>query len=244
MLFTGLEVLAYNINRKQKDLKLYEFGKTYSRKDGKYQEKDRLSLYITGNVEAENWQHNVQPSGYYDLAQHIHNIFQRSGIKDVIHEAQVDELFEYSASFSVRKQFVGKAGKVKSTLLKDFGIKQEIFFAELDSSLLFSMANPKLVIQEVAKFPEVKRDLSLVLDAPVIFDEIRNLILNTEKRLIKSIGVFDVYEGENIPKGKKAYALSFTLQDESKTLTDEEIEGTMQRLITAFETKLGAVIRK
>lgn len=244
MLFTGLEVLAYNINRKQKDLKLYEFGKIYLRKDGKYHEKERLSLYITGNVEAENWQHKVQPSGYYDIAQHIHNIFQRSGIKEVKHEAQVDELFEYAASFSVGKQFVGKAGKVKSTLLKDFGIKQEIFFAELDSSLLFSMANPKLVIQEVAKFPEVKRDLSLVLDAPVIFDEIRNLILNTEKRLIKSIGVFDVYEGENIPKGKKAYALSFTLQDESKTLTDEEIEGTMQRLITAFETKLGAVIRK
>ena len=101
-----------------------------------------------------------------------------------------------------------------------------------------------MVIQEVAKFPEVKRDLSLVLDAPVIFDEIRNLVLNTEKRLIKSIGVFDVYEGDNIPKGKKAYALNFTLQDESKTLTDEEIEGTMQRLMKAFEQKLGAVIRK
>ena len=244
MLFTGLEVLAYNINRKQKDLKLYEFGKIYFKADGKYHEKDRLALYITGNVEAENWQHKVQTSGYYDLAQHIHNIFQMSGIRDTKVESQTDELFEYAASFSVRKQLVGKAGKVKSTVLKDFGIKQEIFFAELDSSLLFRMANPKLVIQEVAKFPEVKRDLSLVLDAPVIFDEIRNLILNTEKRLIKSIGVFDVYEGENIPKGKKAYALSFTLQDESKTLTDEEIEGTMQRLIAAFEHKLGAVIRK
>jgi phenylalanyl-tRNA synthetase beta chain len=244
MLFTGLEVLAYNLNRKQKDLKLYEFGKIYFKQDGKYREKDRLALYITGNVEAENWQHEVQPSGYYDLAQHVQNIFQKSGIKDIKLEAQADELFEYAASFSIRKQFVGRAGKVRSALLKDFGIKQEIFFAELDSALLFTTANPKLVIQEVAKFPEVKRDLSLVLDAPVIFDEIRNLILNTEKRLIKSIGVFDVYEGENIPKGKKAYALSFTLQDESKTLTDEEIEGTMQRLIAAFENKLGAVIRK
>ena len=132
----------------------------------------------------------------------------------------------------------------RNPLAKDLGIRQEIFFAELDTSLLFSGANPKLVIQEVAKFPEVKRDLSLVLDAPVIFDEIRNLVLNTEKRLIKSIGVFDVYEGDNIPKGKKAYALNFTLQDESKTLTDEEIEGTMQRLMKAFEQKLGAVIRK
>lgn len=244
MLFTGLEVCAYNINRKQKDLRLYEFGKVYSRKEGKYIEREKLALYVTGNLETENWQHPVQAAGYYDLAQHIHRIFQKSGIKDVKQEAHADQLFDYASRLSIGGSEMGKAGKVKSALLKDFGIKQEIFFAELDTALLFSQANPKLVIQEVAKFPEVKRDLSLVLDSPVIFDEIRNLILETEKRLIKSIGVFDVYEGENIPKGKKAYALSFTLQDETKTLTDDEIERTMQRLIAAFEQKLGAVIRK
>jgi len=244
MLFTGLEVCAYNINRKQKDLKLYEFGKVYCRKEGKYIERERLALYITGNLETETWQHPVKAVGYYDLAQHIHNIFQKTGIREIKQEAQADQLFEYASRFSIGHKEIGKGGKVRSALLKDFGIKQEIFFAELDTSLLFSQANPKLVIQEVAKFPEVKRDLSLVLDSPVIFDEIRNLILDTEKRLIKSIGVFDVYEGENIPRGKKAYALSFTLQDETKTLTDDEIEKTMQRLIAAFEQKLGAVIRK
>ena len=244
MLFTGLEVCAHNINRRQKDLKLFEFGKVYYRKNGKYHEKEKLALYITGNLETENWQHKVQAAGYYDLAQHIHHVCQKTGIKEIKQEALSDQLFEYAASLTIQNQVIGKAGKVKSSLLKGFGIKQEIFFAELDTSLLFSFANPKLVIQEVAKFPEVKRDLSLVLDAPVVFDEIRNLILDTEKRLIKSIGVFDVYEGDNIPKGKKAYALSFTLQDDTKTLTDEEIEGTMQRLIAAFEKKLGAVIRK
>lgn len=244
MLFTGLEVLAHNINRKQKDLRLYEFGKIYSRSKGKYTEQEKLALYITGNVESENWQHPARPVGYYDLAQQVHNIFQKTGIGEVKQETQTDQLFEYAAVLSVHNQHLGKAGKVKSALLKDFGIKQEIFYAELDTSLLFRSANPKLVIQEVVKFPEVKRDLSLVLDAPVIFDEIRKLILDTEKRLIKNIGVFDVYEGENIPKGKKAYALSFTLQDETKTLTDDEIERTMQRLIAAFEQKLGAVIRK
>lgn len=244
MLFTGLEVCGYNINRKQKDLKLYEFGKVYSKKNGRYQEQEKLALYITGNLEAENWQHPVQAAGYHDLAQQIHNILQKTGIREVKKEAHTDQLFDYAAKLSVGNEELGKAGKVKSALLKDFGIKQEIFFAELDTSLLFRFAKPKLVIQEVAKFPEVKRDLSLVLDAPVIFDEIRNLILDTEKRLIKSIGVFDVYEGENIPKGKKAYALSFTLQDEHKTLTEDEIETTMQRLIKAFEEKLGAVIRK
>ncbi len=244
MLFTGLEVCAYNINRRQKDLKLYEFGKIYSRKDGKYHEREKVALYITGNLETENWQRKIQPTRYYDLAQYIHNLFEKTGIKEIKQESEPDQLFEYAVKLTLESQVIGKAGKVKSTLLKDFGIKQEIFFAELDTSLLFRVANPKLVIQEVVKFPEVKRDLSLVLDAPVIFDEIRDLILNTEKRLVKSIGVFDVYEGENIPKGKKAYALSFTLQDETRTLTDEEIEKTMQRLITAFEQKLGAVIRK
>src|SRR5262249_17468974 len=111
-------------------------------------------------------------------------------------------------------------------------------------SLLFHQANPKLVIQEVAKFPEVRRDLSLVLNKQVTFDEIRQLILETEKRLIKNIIAFDVYEGENLPAGKKAYGLAFTLLDEQKTLTDEEIDRTMERLIGAFEKKLGAVIRK
>jgi phenylalanyl-tRNA synthetase beta chain len=244
MLFTGLEVCAYNINRKQKDLKLYEFGKIYFRKGGKYFEKEKLALYVTGNMETENWQHKAQAAGYYDLAQFIHNILQRTGIKEIKEESVTDQLFDYGVSLSTRDGALGHVGKVRQALLKDFGIKQEIFFAEVDSSLLFSRANPKLVIQEVAKFPEVKRDLSLILDAPVIFDEVRNLAMDTEKRLIKNIGVFDVYEGENIPKGKKAYALNFTLQDESKTLTDEEIEGTMKRLMTAFEDKLGAVIRK
>jgi phenylalanyl-tRNA synthetase beta chain len=110
--------------------------------------------------------------------------------------------------------------------------------------LLFKLANPKLVIQEVPKFPEVRRDLSLVLDRQVIFSEIESLTYTTEKRLIKNVSVFDVYEGKNIPEGKKAYALGFTLQDTTKTLTDEEIDKTMDRLMATFEQKLGAIIRK
>ena len=244
MLFTGLEVCAHNINHKQKDLKLFEFGKTYFRRDGRYHEQERLALYMTGNVDAEHWRNKSEPVGYYDLAQHIHNILIKTGLKDIRIEQRQHPLLEYGVAFYAGKDEIGTGGKVKNSLTKDFGIRQEIFFADLDTSLLFRLANPKLVIQEVARFPEVRRDLSLVLDTSVTFEEIRNLIMQTEKRLIKHVGVFDVYEGENIPKGKKAYALSFTLQDERKTLTDEEIDGTMQRLITAFEKKLNAVIRK
>ncbi|MBL0745168.1 phenylalanine--tRNA ligase subunit beta [Chryseolinea lacunae] len=244
MLFTGLEVCAYNINRRQKDLKLYEFGKIYYKEAGKYGEEERLALYVTGNAETENWQHKTRATTYYDLAQHVHHVLLKSGLGNAKQETIKDPLLEYGVRLLRGNKEIGVLGKVKPALLKDFGIKQELFFAELSTSLLFQSANPKLVIQEVTKFPEVRRDLSLVIDKHVSFDEIRNLVMSTEKRLIKNIIAFDVYEGDNLPAGKKAYALGFTLLDEQKTLTDEEIEKTMTLLMGAFESRLGAVIRK
>jgi len=244
LLFTGLEVCAHNINRKQKDLRLFEFGKIYFKESGKYKEEERLAIYFTGNQEIENWQRKTQAVSYYDIAQHIQHVLIKSGIHNIKQENLNDQLFEYGSVLKLGKEEIGSVGKIKTALLKDFGIKQELFYAELSTSLLFQSANPKLVIREVTKFPEVRRDLSLVLDKQITFDEIRNLVINTEKRLIKNIIAFDVYEGENIPQGKKAYALGFTLQDENKTLTDEEIDSTMEHLISAFGQQLGAVIRK
>ena len=244
LLFTGLEVCAHNINRKQKDLKLFEFGKIYFKESGIYQEQERLAIYFTGNQETENWQRKTQTVRYYDIAQHVHHVLLKSGIVNIKQETINDQLLEYGTVLKLGKEEIGFIGKIKTAILKDFGIKQELFYAELTTSLLFQSANPKLVIQEVTKFPEVRRDLSLVIDKQITFDEIRNLVTNTEKRLIKNIIAFDVYEGENIPSGKKAYALGFTLQDENKTLTDEEIERTMEQLILAFGQQLGAVIRK
>ena len=244
MLFTGLEVCAHNINRKQKDLKLYEFGKIYYRLDGKFKEDERLALYISGNLETENWQRKTNPVSFYDMGQFIHELLIKAGWQDVKQHAISDPLFDYAVQLERGNQVIGKYGKVKTTLQRDFGLKQEVFYAELDTDLLFRQANPKLVVKEVPKFPEVRRDLSLVLDRNVSFEDVQKLVRSTEKKLIKEIITFDVYEGEKIPEGKKAYALGFTLQDESKTLTDEEIESTMQRLMEAFEQKLGAVIRK
>ncbi|HEU5292650.1 MAG TPA: phenylalanine--tRNA ligase subunit beta [Cyclobacteriaceae bacterium] len=244
MLFTGLEVCAYNINRKQKDLKFFEFGKIYFKTSGKYIEEERLALYVSGNVETENWQHKTQAVTYHDLGQQVTHILQKSGISNVSQQVVADQLFEYAMQLAVGNKIIGILGKVKPALLKDLGVRQEIFYAELNTALLFNTANPKLVIQDVPKFPEVRRDLSLVLDKNVSFDEIRKMVLTTEKRLIKEIIAFDVYEGKNLPAGKKAYALGFTLLDENKTLTDEEIDKTMNRLMAAFEQTLGAVIRK
>ncbi|MEK6780303.1 MAG: phenylalanine--tRNA ligase subunit beta [Bacteroidota bacterium] len=249
MLFSGLEVCSYNINRKQRDLKLFEFGKIYwkntaGEQNHQYHEEERIALYITGNFETENWQNKTRSSNYYDLAQHVSHVLQKSSIENINQEYLNDPLFDYGLRILKGTKEIGKLGKVKSALVKDFGIKQEIFYADLHTALLFKSANPKFVVQEVPKFPEVRRDLSLVLDKQVTFAEIKDLVLTTETRLIKDIIAFDVYEGDKIPEGKKAYALGFTLLDGNKTLTDEEIDKTMTRLMGAFEVKMGAMIRK
>jgi len=253
MLFTGLEVCAHNINRRQKDLKLYEFGKIYWKNSNisatedisaTYKEEERMTLYMTGNIETENWQNKPRLVGYFDLAQQVSHLLERSSVTNLKQEKLNDPLFDYGMRLIKGTKEIGKIGKVKTALVKDFGIRQEIFYADLNTALLFKSANPKFVVQEVAKFPEVRRDLSLVLDKQVTFEEIRELVMATEKRLITDIIAFDVYEGEKIPQGKKAYALGFTLQDENKTLTDEEIEKVMVRLMSAFESKMGALIRK
>ncbi len=253
MLFTGLEVCAHNINRRQKDLKLYEFGKIYWKNSeipttdeiaATYKEEERLALYITGNYETENWQNKPRAVTYFDLAQQVSHLLEKSSITNLKQEKLNDPLFDYGMRLMKGTKEIGKLGKVKTALIKDFGIKQEIFYVDLNTALLFKSANPKFVAQEVAKFPEVRRDLSLVLDKQVTFEEIKELVQATEKRLITEIITFDVYEGDKIPEGKKAYALGFTLQDENRTLKDEDIEKVMTKLMSAFESKMGALIRK
>jgi phenylalanyl-tRNA synthetase beta chain len=244
MLVTGLEVCSFNINRKQKDLKLFEFGKVYGKTNGKYHEKERLALYLTGQYEADNWQRSARPVSYHDLSRFVANVLSKSALAKVKMETITDPIFEYGVKIVAGNNELGKLGKVKSSFQKDFGIKQEIFYADLDVALLFNAANPKFDVQDVPKFPEVRRDLSLVLDRHVAYKEIEELVRSTERKLVKDIIVFDVYEGDKIPPGKKAYALGFTLQDDAKTLTDEEIDKTMSRLIGAFETKMQALIRK
>ncbi len=244
MLFTGLEACAYNFNRKQKEIKFFEFGKVYGLENGKYAENERLALYVAGNIEAENWQSKPRAVQYHDLAQQVVQILEKSSLDKILYEKPDDPLLEYGIKFTLNRKEIGKAGKVKSALTKDFGIRQDIFYADLDTNLLFQSANPKFEVTDLPKFPEVKRDLSLVLDKQVSFDEIRQVVKATEKMLIKDVTAFDVYEGDKISSGKKAYSLGFTLLDETKTLTDEEIDKTMNKLIAAFEIKLGAVIRK
>lgn len=243
MLFTGLEVLAHNINRKQKDIRFYEFGKIYGKTAAGYREEERLALYISGNSEAESWRKPAQPAGYFDMAQAVVNVLQRCGIS-VQQQSVSDPQLDYGMSLYVGKTEIGRLGKVRAALCREVGVKQEVFFADLSVEALFAGANPRFDVQEVPRFPEVRRDLSLVLDRQVTFAEVEALVRKTENKLVREVIAFDVYEGDKIPPGKKAYALGFTLLDESKTLTDEEIENTMNRLMAAFEKQMSAVIRK
>ena len=142
------------------------------------------------------------------------------------------------------KQEAGYLGKVKASVAREFGIRQEVFFAELETAVLFRSSNPAFSIEDIPRFPKVRRDLSLVLDKGVSYAQIREIIGQTEKKLVREVSVFDIYEGKNIPEGKKAYALGIILQDEEKTLTEAEITRVMDRLIGSFEQKLGALIRK
>lgn len=244
MLFTGLEVVAYNFNRKQGKLRLFEFGRTYGRTDKGFREEERLALYMGGQRESESWQEKPHAVAYHDLKQYVSQVLEKSHVTDYSLEKADDPQLDYGMKVVRNKRTVGILGKVRSAIAKDFGIKQEIFYADLDTSLLFQGANPKFDMQEVPRFPEVKRDLSLVIDQAVTFDEIKAVVGMNGKNLITDVTVFDVYEGDNIPKGKKAYALGFTLLDKTKTLTDEEIEKTMTGLMDGFEKRLGAVIRK
>lgn len=244
MLFTGLEVAAHNFNRKQSALKCYEFGRIYSKQGSKYEEEDRLALYVAGQRGAESWlvpQRSVQ---YHDVLQHCVQVLEKSACPEYTWVEESTPLLEYGVKFMQGGRELGRAGKVRQALAKDFGIKQEIFYADFATSLLFQFSNPKFDIQDVPKFPEVRRDLSLVLDKGITFNQIREIVGSTGKKLITGVTVFDVYEGDKIPPGKKAYALGFTLLDPTKTLTDDEIDNTMNGLMATFEKKLGAVIRK
>jgi phenylalanyl-tRNA synthetase beta chain len=199
---------------------------------------------LTGLFETENWQSKSRQANYHDLAQQVSQILDRSSVHKFKQERIEHPLLQFGMRLLRGSEEIGIIGKVKPALQKDFGIKQEIFYADLDVALLFNAANPKFDVQEVPKFPEVRRDLSLVLDRQVTYAQMEELVRATEKNLVKNIIVFDVYEGDKIPSGKKAYALGFTLQDDTKTLTDEVIEKTMNHLMSAFEQKMQAVIRK
>jgi phenylalanyl-tRNA synthetase beta chain len=246
MLFSGLETVSYNLNRRQRDLKICEFGKTYHKMpEGKYKEFSHLALFLAGNQQAESWLEKDQKLVFHNLAGMVHLVLNAMRVQNVEkQEIQDRTIFEYGLTYTVKKKPIVSFGQVKGKLTKVLDIKQPVFYADFDWAYLLKQYNDKVRFTEVPKYPEVRRDLSLVLDKAVSFEQIRQTAQKYERNLLTNINVFDVYEGANIGADKKSYSVSFTLQDVEQTLTDKVIDKTMQKLMMAFEKDLGAVIRK
>ncbi|QHT69812.1 phenylalanine--tRNA ligase subunit beta [Rhodocytophaga rosea] len=244
LLFSGMEVLAYNLNRRQKELKLFEFGTIYYKQEGKYIEKQRLALVLAGDKQAESWLEKTKPVDFHVLASAVQKILHRMNVKKFDSSETKHPVFSYGLTFTLNGKELVNFGLVQSNASKFMEIKSPVWYADFDWEYLLKQYNASLAAEEIAKFPEVRRDLSLVIDKNVSFKQIRQLATAQERRLLKSVNVFDVYEGENIGKDKKSYSVSFILQDEQATLTDQIIDRTMQKLIGTFEKELNAVIRK
>ena len=244
LLFSGLESISYNINRKNNSLKLYEFGKTYHKYDHGYQEDKHLTLFISGTRTKDTWTNSSLNSDFFYLKGIITSILERLGISNVKTGPTKSDIFSEGIVFSLGKKKLLEFGVVNRQILKEFGIKQEVLFADFDWSSMLSISGKNTMkVSNLTKFPLVKRDLALLLDEKVTFKEIYDLAFQSERNLLKDVDLFDVYQGEKLPEGKKSYAVSFVLQDKNKTLEDRQIDKIMQKLQQSFEKNLQAVLR-
>lgn len=256
LLFGGLENIQRNINRRNADLKFYEFGNCYyynidKKKEGEvlaaYSEDFHLGMWLTGDKFGQSWSVAQQKTSVYELKAYIENIFRRLGVnlrKLVIGEFSDDLLSEALTVYSPRGYKLAVFGMVHPKIRKMLDIDQEVFFADLNwNALMTEIAKHKVQYSEISKYPEVKRDFALLIDKQVTFAEIEKIAFDTERKLLKKVTLFDVYEGKNLPEGKKSYAVNFVLQDETKTLTDSQIDAIMKKMLANFEAKLGAALR-
>ena len=243
LLFSGLENVSFNINRKNQDLKLYEFGKSYHKIEGEHIEKQHLIILLTGNIYSESWNSTKTKVNFFNLKEKVEHILYRLGITKLKSEKLIGYGISEGIMYSYKKDTLVCFGKVNKKISKKFGIKQEVFYADFNWDLVLRLVlNTKIKFSEITKFPNVKRDLSLLINYKITFEELLQIAKETEKKILKSVNLFDVYEGEKLPKGKKSYALSFVLEDKSRTLTDKHIDKVMNKLIQSYE-KIGAEVR-
>lgn len=256
LLYGGLESISHNVNRKEADLKFYEFGKVYSFDPTKestaekplspYSENENLALWMTGNMNRASWNVKAVEASVYDLKGILMNIFSRAGISEgsLKFEQGSDEIFAAKLDISFKSgKHLAEVGILRSSVLKKFDIEQSVVYAAVDWTALFRQARKTDVkYAELPKTQGVERDLALLVDKNVKFAEIEEVIRKTEKKLLRDVRLFDVYEGKNLPAGKKSYAVSMKLQDMEKTLNDKQIEATMNKIINALQT-FGAELR-
>ncbi|WP_298324462.1 phenylalanine--tRNA ligase subunit beta [uncultured Dokdonia sp.] len=244
MLFSGLEAISYNVNRRRGNIKLFEFGKTYHNYTEERKEDKHLALFVTGSRTEESWTNPTTPTNFYYLKGVVSAVLEKLGINKVRSSAVKNDIFSEAVGLSLGKQQVVSYGIVKKSILKKFDLSQEVYYADFNwDAILEIAARNNIKFKDIPKYPSVRRDFALLLDANVQFEDIATIAKQTEKQLLKDVNLFDVYEGKNLPEGKKSYAVSFLLQDENKTLTDKQIDKTMNKLQQRFEKELGATLR-
>lgn len=254
LLFGGLEAIAYNANRQNRNLKFYEFGNCYFFKgtelkehpETNFWEEEHLGLFLTGNKEEENWTEKEQPSSFYSIKTYAENILKRFGFNPV--QIQIsdtgNELFAEGLTYKLNNKILLETGIVAQTWLTKFDIENPVYYADFDwGHILFEQKKHKVVFKELPKFPAVRRDLALLIDKPVRFSQIKEVAFKVERQILRSVNLFDVYEGKGIPEGKKSYAVSFILRDDQRTLKDKQIDKTIKKLLSAFERDFGAQLR-
>lgn len=254
LIYGGLESIAHNANRKNPDLRLYELGNCYffngsSLKENpirNYREEEHLSLFITGDKEAANWAVPAVKTTFFLLKSYVENVLKRLGFSvlnlktEGFSNGQISEGIQYFINGKKLVEF----GLVSGKTLKAFDIENPVYFADFSMDVLFvELKNNKVVFAELPKYPEVRRDLALLLDQTVQFNQLRDLAFRSERKLLQSVDLFDVYEGKGVPEGKKSYAISYILRDDEKTLNDKQIEKIMQKLVSTYERELGAQLR-
>ena len=244
LLFSGLENIAYNHNRKSMDIKIYEFGKTYRKKGQKYSESQHLQVLVSGRLQAENWNANSDKADFFFIKEKVEHILNRLGIKDVQSEQMNTYGFEEALMYKCKNKRLVCFGKLDNKICKAFDVKSEVYAADFDwDTVLDLVGYTKTRSQEISKFPVVRRDLSLLVDKSVSFDKLRMIAIKVDNKILKSVSLFDVYEGSKLPDGKKSYALAFTMGDATRTLTDMHVDKVMKKLMNSFRQQVGAEIR-
>lgn len=243
LLFSGLEAVSYNINRKNSDLKLFEFGKSYHKMHSRYEENKHLTLFLTGNRQKEGWNSLQKTSDFFLFKGYIATVFSRLSLPKTLTIPVTSDVFGEGIALAVGSDVLVEMGTIKKSILKHFDIKQDVFYADFNWQMILKLLTNKIKFQDIPKYPEVRRDFALLLDDKISFESLYTLAKQTEKTLLKEVNLFDVYQGSNLPEGKKSYALSFIIQDNSKTLTDEQIDKIMNKLKGNFEKEFGAILR-
>ncbi|MCR9182738.1 MAG: phenylalanine--tRNA ligase subunit beta [Flavobacteriaceae bacterium] len=244
MLISALEAVAYNKNRKRNDLKLFEFGKTYHQDKNKRTEQKHLSITLSGNRNKPHWNSSNTKSDFFLMKGTVDSVLERLGINFKTNPKLENPVFSEGISYENNGKIIVSFGVVKKNILNHFEIDNEVLFADFNwDELLKQIQNKSLTVKSIPKFPDSNRDFALLLDDKVSFQSIYEIAKSSEKHLLKDIQLFDVYVGKNLPNGKKSYAVSFTLRDDKKTLTDKQIDKVMNKLRREFESQLGAELR-